>query len=56
LAQAASGAVLVVEAARTVREVAAETTEELRRTGVRVLGAVLNRRRYYLPGWIYRRV
>jgi Mrp family chromosome partitioning ATPase len=45
-----------MEAGRTVREVAAETTEELRRTGIRVLGAVLNRRRFYVPDWIYRRV
>ncbi len=56
LAQAASGVLLVVEAARTVREVAAETTEGLRRAGVRVLGAVLNRRRFYVPDWIYRRI
>jgi capsular exopolysaccharide synthesis family protein len=56
LAQAVSGAVLVVEAGRTVREVAAETTEEMRRAGIRVLGAVLNRRRFYVPDWIYRRV
>lgn len=56
LAQAATGVVLVVEAGRTVREVAAETAEELRRAGIRVLGAVLNRRRFYIPDWIYRRV
>jgi Mrp family chromosome partitioning ATPase len=56
LSQAATGALMVVEAARTVREVAAETAEELRRAGVRVLGAVLNRRRFYVPDWIYRRV
>jgi capsular exopolysaccharide synthesis family protein len=56
LGQAVSGAVLVVEAARTVREVAAETAEEMRRAGIRVLGAVLNRRRFYVPDWIYRRV
>jgi capsular exopolysaccharide synthesis family protein len=56
LAQAATGVVLVVEAGRTVREVAAETTEDLRRAGIRVLGAVLNRRRFYIPDWIYRRV
>jgi capsular exopolysaccharide synthesis family protein len=56
LAQAVSGTILVMEAGRTVREVAAETTEELRRTGIRVLGAVLNRRRFYVPDWIYRRV
>ena len=37
-------------------EVAAETVEELRRAGIRVLGAVLNRRRFYVPDWIYRRV
>jgi capsular exopolysaccharide synthesis family protein len=56
LARAATGAVLVVEASRTVREVAAETVEELRRVGIRVVGAVLNRRRFYVPDWIYRRV
>jgi Mrp family chromosome partitioning ATPase len=56
LAQAVSGAVMVVEAGRTVREVAAETAEEMRRAGIRVLGAVLNRRRFYVPDWIYRRV
>jgi capsular exopolysaccharide synthesis family protein len=56
LAQATSGAVMVVEAGRTVREVAAETSEEMRRAGIRVLGAVLNRRRFYVPDWIYRRI
>lgn len=56
LARTASGAVVVVEASRTVREVAAETVEGLRRAGIRVVGAVLNRRRFYVPDWIYRRV
>jgi len=56
LGQAVSGAVMVVEAGRTVREVAAETAEEMRRAGIRLLGAVLNRRRFYVPDWIYRRV
>jgi capsular exopolysaccharide synthesis family protein len=56
LAQAVTGVVLVVEAGRTVREVAAETSEDLRRAGIRILGAVLNRRRFYVPNWIYRRV
>lgn len=56
LAQQTSGAILVLEAARTVREAAVEMTEDLRRSGVRVLGAVLNRRRFYVPEWIYRRV
>ncbi len=56
LAQAAAGTILVLEAGRTVREVAAETTDALRGAGIRVLGAVLNRRRFYVPEWIYRRV
>ncbi len=56
LARMASGVVLVVEAGRTVREVAAETTDDLRRAGIRVFGAVLNRRRFYVPDWIYRRI
>jgi capsular exopolysaccharide synthesis family protein len=56
LAQNASGVVLVVEAARTAREVAAELVDKLRESGVRVLGAVLNKRKFYIPEWIYRRV
>lgn len=56
LAQSASGVVLVVEAARTVREVASDLVDDLRENGVRVLGAVLNKRKFYIPEWIYKRV
>jgi capsular exopolysaccharide synthesis family protein len=56
LAQLASGVVLVVEAARTSREVAGGLVDSLRDGGVRVLGAVLNKRKFYIPEWIYRRV
>jgi Mrp family chromosome partitioning ATPase len=48
--------VLVVEAARTSREVAGGLVDSLRDGGVRVLGAVLNKRKFYIPEWIYRRV
>jgi capsular exopolysaccharide synthesis family protein len=56
LAQSVSGVVLVVEAARTAREVAAGLVDTMRESGVRVLGAVLNKRKFYIPEWIYRRV
>jgi capsular exopolysaccharide synthesis family protein len=56
LAQLSSGVVLVVEAAKTAREVAAGLVDSLRDGGVRVLGAVLNKRKFNIPEWIYRRV
>jgi len=56
LAQAGAGVVLVVQAGRTAREVATEAVETLHGHGVNILGAVLNRRRFYIPEWIYKRV
>jgi Mrp family chromosome partitioning ATPase len=56
LALVTSGVVLVVEAARTARDSASELIDDLRDSGVRMLGAVLNKRKLYVPEWIYRRV
>jgi capsular exopolysaccharide synthesis family protein len=56
LAQTAAGVLMVVQAARTSREVASGVIDKLRASGVLVLGAVLNRRQFYIPDWIYRRV
>jgi Mrp family chromosome partitioning ATPase len=48
------GLLLVVEAERIRREVAARTTDQLEAAGCRVLGAVLNKRREHVPAWLYR--
>jgi capsular exopolysaccharide synthesis family protein len=56
LAAASGGALLVVRAERTRQEVAIEAKRVLDDSGTDVLGAVLNRRRYYIPDFIYRRL
>ena len=54
LAALLDGLVMVVEAERVRWEVAQRTSELLRRAGVRLLGAVLNKRRQHVPNWLYR--
>lgn len=56
LARAADGVVLVVRAEDTRSQVAAQAERTLSRAGANLLGAVLNRRRHHIPGWLYRRL
>ncbi len=56
LASRSDGVVLVVEAERTRWQVADAVRARLEEQGGRILGAVLNKRRFYIPGWIYRRL
>lgn len=55
LAQPTMGLVLVVESRRCKHEVIRHGLERLRAQGVNVLGTVLNKRIYELPGFVYRR-
>lgn len=48
------GVVLVVEVERESWEVATHANNILKSAEVSLLGAVLNRRRFYIPEWIYR--
>jgi Mrp family chromosome partitioning ATPase len=48
------GVAMVVEAERTRAPVAEHLLSHLRTVRARVLGAVLNRRRYHLPQRVYR--
>jgi protein-tyrosine kinase len=50
------GVVLVVEAEKTRWPVAETAKERIQRNGGNILGVVLNKRRYYIPEWIYRRL
>jgi Mrp family chromosome partitioning ATPase len=50
------GAVLVVEAEKTRAPVALHGKHLIEVAGGRVIGAVLNNRRQFIPGWIYRRL
>ena len=54
LAPAIDGVIFVVEAERERREVVARNLESIKRAGLRVFGIVLNKRRRYIPGWLYR--
>jgi capsular exopolysaccharide synthesis family protein len=56
IAAAAGGAILVVEAEKTRKEVVEEAKRVLDVSGVDLLGAVLNRRRYHIPNAIYKRL
>lgn len=56
LAPLVDGVVLVVRSAHTKRPVALRAVEMLRKSGVRVVGCVLNRRRLEIPDFIYRRI
>lgn len=52
----ADGVVFVIEAGKTRRQVAAAVKEQFEKAGVRVLGLVLNRKKYYIPEFIYKRL
>jgi capsular exopolysaccharide synthesis family protein len=56
IATACGGTVLVIEAESTRSEVIDEAKRNLEAAGAEVLGAVLNRRRYHIPNFIYRRL
>jgi receptor protein-tyrosine kinase len=56
LARWSDAALLVVKADGTRREVVKHARRTLDEAGTRVLGAVLNRRHFHIPDWIYRRL
>jgi capsular exopolysaccharide synthesis family protein len=56
LAAIADGTILVVEAERERWEVAQRATSLLHSANARILGAVLNKRQFHIPNWLYRRL
>jgi Mrp family chromosome partitioning ATPase len=56
VASKVDGVILVVQAERTGAETVREASNQLRAAGANLLGAVLNRRRDYLPGFLARRL
>ena len=55
MAQLCDGSVIVIRAGYTRRQLPQRTVELLDEAGVKVLGAVLNRRRFYIPRFVYER-
>jgi len=54
LAAMADGTILVLEAEREPYEVARMATDLLKSARAKVLGAVLNKRQFHIPGFLYR--
>jgi len=52
----ATGTVMVVQSGRTKREVIKRAMMTIDKLGGKFLGTVLNRKKYYIPEFIYRRV
>ena len=50
------GVVIVIEAGKTREQVAVRAKKELEEAGGKVLGVVLNKRKFYIPEWIYKRL
>ncbi|MEW6754412.1 MAG: CpsD/CapB family tyrosine-protein kinase [Candidatus Latescibacterota bacterium] len=50
------GVVLVIRAGRTRYEVVREAKTRLESADVRIIGSVLNQRRFYIPAFLYRRL
>jgi protein-tyrosine kinase len=50
------GVILVVTYDQTRRQVALRAKKELEDAGAHILGVIINRRKYYIPDWIYRRL
>jgi len=50
------GVVLVVEAEKTPWRVALSVKERIESHGGKILGIVFNKRKYYIPNWLYKRI
>ncbi|AIR90823.1 CpsD/CapB family tyrosine-protein kinase [Pseudomonas cremoricolorata] len=53
IASLVDGVILVITAEQTRLEVAQATTQRLLQAGATVIGSVFNRRKYYMPKWLY---
>jgi Mrp family chromosome partitioning ATPase len=56
LMRRADGVILVVESEKTRKQSAFWAKRQIEKTGVPLLGVILNRRKYRVPGWLYKRI
>jgi capsular exopolysaccharide synthesis family protein len=56
LSSKVDGVVLVIESGKTREQVAVRAKKELEEAGGKVLGIVLNKRKFHIPDWIYKRL
>jgi type II secretory pathway predicted ATPase ExeA/Mrp family chromosome partitioning ATPase len=55
-AQFCDGVIMVVQAGKSKWEVVEEAKRQLEKLGVPILGGVLNKRKYFIPNWLYKMV
>jgi capsular exopolysaccharide synthesis family protein len=56
LASKVDATILVICSGKTRKQVAYRAIQELETAGGKVLGTVVNRRKYYIPDWLYKRL
>ena len=56
IATKVDGVVLVLESDKTRQQVALRAKQEMQKAGANVLGVILNKRKHYIPEWIYKRL
>ena len=56
IAAKVDGVILVLESDKTRQQVAIRAKEEMEKAGANVLGVILNKRKHYIPEWIYKRL
>jgi Mrp family chromosome partitioning ATPase len=54
LSRKADGVILVVDAGRTKRRAGLWAKQQIDDAGGKILGVVLNKRKFYIPNWLYR--
>jgi Mrp family chromosome partitioning ATPase len=50
------GVILILESGKTRRQVAQKAKKEIEAAGGNFLGVVLNKRKFYIPKWLYKRL
>lgn len=56
IARKSDGVLMVVESGKTRQQVALRAKHELERAGATIIGVILNRRKHYIPTWLYNRL
>ena len=56
IATKVDGVILVIESDKTRQQVAIRAKQEMEKAGAKVLGVILNKRKHYIPEWIYKRL
>ena len=56
LSRLCDAVILVIEARQTRVEVIQDTRRLLERSGVKIMGGILNKRKFYIPNWLYNKL